>query len=216
MLLVPGWGDEAADVGPLRRRLLDAGWPESRVSILTFADPYGSNEAHVPEIAAAVDLLLRLTKASQIDIAAHSMGGLAVRRYLEEEERHVRRVVFLGTPHQGTVTAMLAWGEGGREMIPGSAFLSELNDPARSRERVEMLAIRSPLDLVVIPSSSAVLAGAENLEICCATHQGLLDDRLTFVQIQGFLLQGSDGLSDPGNPQVWGKIRSRIDRQRDP
>ena len=78
-----------------------------------------------------------------------------------------------------------------------------------------MLAILSPLDLVVIPSSSAVLAGAENLEICFPAHQGLLDDPPTFVQIADFLLEGSDDLSEPGDPQMWRQIRFRIDRQRD-
>jgi hypothetical protein len=71
-----------------------------------------------------------------------------------------------------------------------------------------MLTILSRLDLVVIPSSSAVLAGAENLEISFPTHQGLLDDPPTFVQIEGFLLEGSDGLSGPWDPQMWRQIRS--------
>jgi len=56
-----------------------------------------------------------LPKVHRIDIATHPMGGLAVRRYLEQAECPVRRVVFLGTPHQGTVAAMLGWGRvGGR------------------------------------------------------------------------------------------------------
>lgn len=216
VLLVPGWGDEAAQVRPLRRRLAEAGWPVTHLSMLTFSDPYGSNEAHVPEIAAAVDRMRQMTGVGRIDIVAHSMGGLAVRRFLTREDDHgVRRVVFLGTPHHGTVAARLAWGEGAAEMIPGSDFLRELNDPAHSLDRVEMLAIRSPLDLVVIPNSSAVLSRAENLEVCCPTHQGLLDDPQTFNQIEGFLLHGSEGLSAPEDPLLWREIRSRIPTGRD-
>lgn len=216
VLLVPGWGDEAEEVRPLRRRLAEAGWSVTHLSVLTFSDPYGSNEAHVPEIAVAVDRMRQMTGVERIDIVAHSMGGLAVRRFLTRESDHgVRRVVFLGTPHHGTVAARLAWGEGAAEMIPESDFLLELNDPARSANGTEMLAIRSPLDLVVIPNSSAVLSGAENLEVCCPTHQGLLDDPQTFIQIEGFLLHGSDGLSTPEDPLLWREIRSRIPTDRD-
>ena len=38
----------------------------------------------------------------------------------------INRVAFLATPFQGTVTAHLAWGAGGPEMIPESEFLQEL------------------------------------------------------------------------------------------
>jgi triacylglycerol lipase len=199
VLLVPGWGDHAPDLEPFVRRMVDAGWPASRVSALTFRDPVGSNQAHAGEVGRAVEILLSLTGAERVDIVAHSMGGLAVRYYLQFEggKDRVRRVVFLGTPHRGTVAAMLAWGDGGREMVPGSDFLNRLNDGDAVPDGVEVLAIRTAVDLRVIPGSSAMLPGARNLEICCPTHPGMVEDDGTFDVVAHFLRADAEQLAEP-------------------
>jgi triacylglycerol lipase len=203
VLLVPGWGDLAVTMEPLRRRFTEAGWPESRVSVLAFRDPVGSNEAHAAEIDRAVRILRGLTGAPQVDVVAHSMGGLATRHFLQVggEADRVRRAVFLGTPHRGTVVAVLSWGEGGREMVPGSIFLNRLNAGLPVPEGVEALAVRTPLDTRVIPASSAILhgAGVANVELCCPTHQGLVDDDRTFQEILLFL-QGERAPVVAGTP----------------
>lgn len=203
VLVVPGWGDEATDVEPLRARFLAEGWTEREVMAVGFRNPVGSNQENAREVGLAVRRLLGLTGAGEIDIVAHSMGGLAVREYLRTADPEtdgpgevgaevVRRVVFLGTPHRGTVAAVLAWGDGGREMVPGSHFLTRLNDQPGVPEGVEALAIRTPLDLRVIPASSGRLHGptVENLEICCPTHTGLADDDRTFEEVLKFFRHG--------------------------
>lgn len=187
VVLVPGWNDRAEDLVPLRRRFLEAGWPGERVLALEFEDPVGSNVEHAGEIATAVEALLERTGASAVDVVAHSMGGLAVRKYLMEGSRRVRKVVFLGTPHRGTMTAYLAWGEGGEEMQPGAEFLMDLNRAFLPHRNVRTMAIRTPMDLRVIPGESAELPGAVNREICCPTHRGLIDDPETFQLVRGFL-----------------------------
>jgi triacylglycerol lipase len=206
VLLVPGWGDRASDMEPLRQRLIEAGWPEDEIRALTFSDPWGSNERNAVEVADAVGELSEQDGIAAVDIVAHSMGGLAVRTYLTEFSQAasdrptpVRRVAFLATPHRGTVAAVLAWGEGGREMVPGSEFLEHLNhfgDQTVS-EVVDILSIRSPVDLLVIPGSSAMLPGARNLEICCPTHHGMVNDDRVFDALLTFLLEGSDVLEHP-------------------
>lgn len=187
VLLVPGWNDRAEDLVPLRRRFLEAGWPGERVLALEFEDPVGSNVEHAEEIAAAMDAFLERTGATAVDVVAHSMGGLAVRRYLLEGSPRIRKVVFLGTPHRGTVTAYLAWGEGGEEMQPGTEFLMDLNREFLPHRNVRTMAIRTPMDLRVIPGESAELPGAVNREVCCPTHRGLIDDPETFQLVRGFL-----------------------------
>jgi uncharacterized protein (TIGR03437 family) len=73
----------------------------------------------------------------QVDIIAHSMGGLIVRSYLSgkqaggefrpPENTRIRRIVFLGTPHFGTPVATLANDVQTQQLLPGSNFLWELN-----------------------------------------------------------------------------------------
>jgi triacylglycerol lipase len=206
VLVVPGWGDQAPVVEPIRRRLTEQGWPESRVVAFSFRDAFGSNQAHAEEIDGAVRTLMALTGASEVDVVAHSMGGLALRYYLRtgETAASVRRAVFLGTPHRGTAAAVLAWGDGGREMVPGSDFLMGLNQGRPVPEGVEALAIRTPVDLRVIPASSGRLAGpgVENLEICCPSHNALVDHEETFLEILRFLQEGPamDAVPDVRQP----------------
>jgi pimeloyl-ACP methyl ester carboxylesterase len=194
VLLVPGWGDDAADLALFRERLVAGGWSQDSVLSLTFSDPFGSNEAGSREVARAVDQLGGETGFAHVDIVAHSMGGLAVRRYLLSGTGSVavRRVVFLGTPHRGTLTASMAWGEGGREMFPGSDFLDRLNGARGMARAVEMLSVRTPVDLRIIPSSSAMLPGAYNVEICCPSHRGLREDLETFEAVRRFLMHGPE------------------------
>ncbi len=198
VLLVPGWGDPASVVSPLARRLASEGWRSSHLRALTFRDPVGSNEANARELEAAIEALRAATGAERVDIVAHSMGGLAVRHFLQDRggAEVVRRVVFVGTPHRGTVTALLARGDGGKEMVPGSPFLERLNGEDGEVVGVELLAIRSPLDLVVIPRSSAMLPGARNVEVCCPTHHGMLEDDRTFEIVRDFLRGGPGALGE--------------------
>ncbi|NNL31072.1 MAG: alpha/beta fold hydrolase, partial [Gemmatimonadetes bacterium] len=101
VLLVPGWLDTARDLAALRIRLIGAGWPADHVETLTFEDPTGSNRDHAVELAAAVERLRQTTGAGEVDIVAHSMGGLAARWYLRHGgEAPIRRVVFLASPHR--------------------------------------------------------------------------------------------------------------------
>lgn len=189
VLLVPGWGDTASELAPLRQQFLDAGWAPEAVMALDFEDPVGSNVEHSLEVEEAVERLRVEGDALEVDVVAHSMGGLALRHYLTAVDTlaPVRRVVFLATPHRGTMTAYLAWGEGGGELLPGSEFLLTLNRrPFPSR--IQGLAIRTPVDLRIIPASSAILSEIRNLELCCPSHRSMLDDPGVFQRVQAFLL----------------------------
>jgi triacylglycerol lipase len=188
VLLVPGWLDTARDLAALRIRLLAAGW--SHVETLTFRDPAGSNRDHALEIDSMVAQMVRQTEVTEIDIVAHSMGGLATRWYLMTRDPvPIRRVAFLGSPHRGTLAAHLAWGAGGDEMTPGSAFLDTLNSAPPVPEGLEAITIRTPIDTRVVPGESATLPGVTDHSVCCPTHQGLLRDDEVFGIVLDFLEQ---------------------------
>jgi len=191
VLLVPGWFDTERDLAALRIRLMSAGWEPDHVVTVTFADPTGSNRDHAEEIAAAAEALLDTTGHDQLDVVAHSMGGLALRWYmLKAEAPPVRRAVFLATPHHGTLSAYVAWGEGSTEMKPESAFLDTLNAAPALPEGVEALTIRTPIDTHVIPGESAILPGVPDQTVCCPSHAGLVRDLAVFRIIRRFLEEG--------------------------
>lgn len=191
VLLVPGWFGDAAQLDLLRRRFVAAGWPDSAVLAVDFESHVGANVAHAYEVAAAVERLRARTGAREVDVVAHSMGGLATRWYLGRlgGADRVRRVVFLATPHRGTWAAVFAWGGGRADMLPGSAFLERLNRGPPVPAGVEAYTVRTPFDLRIFPPSSATLPGARDVVVCCPSHPGLLFDPATF----GAILQILEG-----------------------
>lgn len=201
VLLVPGWGDPEAALASLQARFIQAGWPPGRVAAMGFEDPVGSNRAHASELAAELRALRRATGVEEVDVVAHSMGGLALRYHLAATGGEgVRRVVFLATPHRGTLSAHLAWGAGGEEMEPGSDFLDSLNALPPVPEDVRALSVRTVLDLRVVPGESAALPGADNVrnvEVCCPTHPGLIEDVQTFRVVADFLRERDEGVPPP-------------------
>ncbi len=176
VLLVPGWSNKARAMRRLARHMLRSGWPADRVRALDFGDRFGSNIVHAREVARAVEAIRMTTGEPRVDIVAHSMGGLATRRFIADHagDPPVRRVIFLATPHAGTWAALLAFGGGGREMVPGSRVLREL-DACEWPDQVEAIALRTHLDLRVFPPASAEFPCAENR--CLRVVQGLLRSR---------------------------------------
>lgn len=206
VLLVPGWMRGAKELVPLAERLVRDGWPEDWVQALEFRDPVGSNLDHAREIEEAIPDLLARTGSRWVDVIAHSMGGLALWHLLQEKGDllPIRRVVFLGSPLQGTLIAHLAWGEGGEEMRPGSEFLARLEAGPDPGHWVEALTLRTPLDLTVVPNRGGTLPGMGDRLVCCPTHRGLQDHEETFVVARDFLLHGRGG-GDRGGPPVSGR-----------
>ena len=192
VLLVPGWFDTERHLAALRIRLISAGWASDHVATVAFRDPTGSNREHAEEIGRAARDLLEATDHEELDIVAHSMGGLATRWLLMDRDAPaVRRVAFVASPHRGTLAAYVAWGAGGDEMKPGSGFLDSLNAAPAVPIGTEALTIRTLIDTHVIPGESATLPGIDDETVCCPTHAGLLRDVEVFRLIRRFLAEGA-------------------------
>lgn len=188
VLLVPGWSDTSRVLGPCRDFLVSGGWPDRAVRTLTFRDRYGSNFEHAAEIAAAAAELRAVTGMPKIAVVAHSMGGLALRKYLTEGgDEVVHTAIFAGTPHRGTWIAWLAWGRGGAEMRPGSAFLEQLNATALPPS-VRAICLRTPIDTRIVPGDSAWLDGAACHIVRTPTHPRMLRHGPTLHLIRDLLL----------------------------
>lgn len=134
---------------------------------------------------------------SEVDIIAHSMGGLDSRWAVEKQgaAQYVDDLVTLGTPHQGTYVAYLSMlTKGGRDMIPGSSFLTQLND-GHLAEGVSYTAIWSYGDGLIIPGKYATLPPSmrdstdvtRNINVGCEQHIELVSDRDVFEQYVQFL-----------------------------
>lgn len=93
---------------------------EENINLFSF--PYewrNINATSALSLQTKIDDVLDETKVSKVDIAAHSMGGLVARAYIEEiggtqYENIIDQLITLGTPHRGSPEAYLKWeaGEG--------------------------------------------------------------------------------------------------------
>jgi pimeloyl-ACP methyl ester carboxylesterase len=131
-------------------------------------------------IARKVESIVAQTGIVRVDIVGHSMGGLVGLDYLKRlGGRHrVRRLVMLGTPTQGTWSALLGLmtaplGMASLQLLPGSPFLRELSErplPAGA-DVVSIGAVRDWL----APLASTVLDGVRHIALPTG-HSGLLVD----------------------------------------
>ena len=132
---------------------------------------FGSIDEYVGIIDAAVERLHGATGLAPL-VLAHSMGGLAVRRWWVESdnEGRVHRLITIATPHHGTWLARFALTQNGRQMRRDSAWLGALaaREPAMRSARVTCF--YGHCDNIVIPPSTATLVGADNRHLPGVAH----------------------------------------------
>ena len=161
-----------------------------------------------------------LSSFKQVDVIAHSMGGLIVRQYLSHHaDSPIRRVVFLSTPHFGTDAAALlerlasVRAEGNLqadEIQPSSDFLWQLNmQEGQELADVETLNAYTTDDLVV-NQVSAWLPWAANIEVE-GGHHTLASNLMDYDFILSFLATGSYPAlaKKPERRDVWLRIRNQ-------
>jgi pimeloyl-ACP methyl ester carboxylesterase len=131
-------------------------------------------------IARKVESIVAQTGVTEVDVVGHSLGGLVGLYYLKRlGGRHrVRRLIMLGTPTQGTWSALLGLvtaplGRASLQLLPGSPFLRELGEMPlpQGADVVSIGAVRDWL----APVSSTVLDGVRHIALPTG-HSGLLVD----------------------------------------
>jgi pimeloyl-ACP methyl ester carboxylesterase len=98
----------------------------------------------------------------QVDIIAHSLGGVVARYYIERMSgaRHVGHLVTIGSPHKGTAIARLgAYIPSAKETRHGSAFYADLG-PLMARDGVSYTSVWSRADAIIEPPESASIVPA--------------------------------------------------------
>ncbi len=147
------------------------------------------------ELAGQLEGYLReqLAPGERCDLIGHSMGGLVARTYVQccDGEERVRRLVTLAAPHQGTLMAWFWPGRGVRDMRPGSPFLRKLAREVGRLERVRVVSVWTPYDMIIVPPESSALPVGENVCVRLAHHRAFLSSRRLAKRIVGWI--GKEG-----------------------
>ena len=160
-------------------------WLEERgfaVFTVSLEPVYGSLDENARVLEARIDAILKSARSERLALVGHSMGGLVMRTYLRRcGASRVDRIVTLGSPHQGTELAGLAYGENGGAMRIGSAWL---NDPSNMQglEQVRngVTTIISRDDNLVTPYRNGTLPCARSIEIAGIGHLSMIASRTVF------------------------------------
>jgi len=140
-----------------------------------------------------IQKILREVDLNKIDIVGHSMGGLIGLYYIKKLSGHqfVRKMITLGTPHDGTWISLLGVATLGLispsiwQLIPDSFFLRELKADPLPPE-VEYHSIAGSHDFVS-PATRSRLQGSIHTEIPCG-HAGLANSSRVYRVLKNILL----------------------------
>ncbi len=114
----------------------------------------------------------RVPQKARFSIVGFSMGGLVARSYMRQfgDPERIATFVSLAAPNQGTWVAWLDNKTGVRDMRPGSAFLSSIDADATRFSKTRWITIRTPFDLLILPSTSTMLPWAKNFSFPVLAH----------------------------------------------
>ena len=141
-----------------------------------------------------VETICRRYGIEEIDIVAHSKGGLIARYYVKRLNgaRRVRHLVTLGTPHRGTWVATAAlpalgwWAKSLWQMTPVSPFIRDLQKGPWPRH-VHFTSIASTADWVAPPYRARLelLPGepTRNVRVENVAHNALLYSKEVFQHV---------------------------------
>jgi triacylglycerol lipase len=178
----------------------------------TYGD-YGTAEigGSARKLASFIDDVLARTHADKVSIVGHSQGGMMPRytiKFLGGADK-VDDLIGLSPSNHGTVNpAIAATGtpcEACLEQLWGSAFLTKLNKGDETPGPVDYTAVATLDDVVLVPYTSAFLAGPSSrvtnvtLQSACpteyVTHLGMPSDPVALQWVENALAR--KGPADP-------------------
>ena len=177
VFMVPGYLERAGCFSTVYEELL---WSGVRVAFYQPRYVLASVKNMAQDFGQYMDEVMRRPECegAKVYLVGHSMGGLIARKAMIARWQHkadIQHVFTLATPNNGTWMAHLGVGECATDMLPGSAFLDELNY-ADLQYRHKMSSVIATPDCLILHGRYAKLSGASNHIIDGSGHMALLDD----------------------------------------
>lgn len=175
VLLVHGFCDTGAIFNKMKKVLNGKGYDVHTINLTP-------NNGSMPleQLALQIDKYAKTNFPNKkFDIIGFSMGGIVSRYYLQRLSglSKVKNFITISAPHNGTLTAFFRFNKGIRQLRPNSKFLNDLNKDSSSLKQVNFTSIRTPFDLMIVPSSSSYMDVAENKKFPILLHSWSLKNK---------------------------------------
>lgn len=151
---------------------------------------FGSVDEYACIIDAAVRRVRQCTGVAPL-VVAHSMGGLAVRRWLANAGRaeDVHHIITIATPHQGTWLARFGFSRNSRQMRQGSRWLRMLSQSEPANLGARFTCFYGDCDNIVFPPQCATLPGADNRLLSAVAHVHMISRAEPWHELQRLINQ---------------------------
>jgi triacylglycerol lipase len=186
VVLVHGFMDTGSIFKPLKNRLESRGC-ECYAPQMNPSDGRGGLEKLAVRLKQDIDK--KFGPTAPVSIVAFSMGGIVTRQYLQNLGGAARceNLITISSPHHGSKVASLYPSKGSQEMRPGSRFLAELQKSEDKLGKIPITSYRTPMDLMIFPSSSSIWERAENIAYPVLLHPLMLTSDLVLSDIENRL-----------------------------
>ena len=192
VLLVHGIAHNASAFIQMKTKMQKRGW--LHVFTMTYSTLDKKLLEMVNELSWQVDKVMEVTGASQIDIVAHSLGGIVSRYYMSSKmgQGKIKNLVTLGAPHKGTYLSPLlktfTFNKNlSSDLYINSPFLKSLQQEPISKDST-ITSIYSKYDWVVWPQDNCFVEGSpssafKNIKLDFVSHISLLYSSRVFQHI---------------------------------
>lgn len=190
VVLVHGFLCNGAFWLPWLARLRAAG---HAYAVPTLGPAFGSIDDYVQTLDESVQRVTVATGMPPV-LLCHSMGGLAVRAWLQarQADDRVHRVITLGAPHGGAWLARFSHALNGGQMQLGSEWIRALHAAEPPGRAALFTCFYSDCDSIVFPTRTAALPGADNRFVPGLPHIRMAFDAQVVQACLGFLEDGHD------------------------
>jgi len=182
----------------MKRRMKALGW--QNIYSINYSTFHGSLTGMVEQLSKTVEEVRQQTHSDQVDIVAHSLGGIVSRYYMTigAGRGRVKNLVTLGTSHLGTnlsffLRGLVLGGSLHWDLRSESYLMKTLSETALP-EGSKITSIYCVHDQTVWPRGQCLCQGEpkkafKNLEVKNVGHLGLLYSRPVFDQITDLLVE---------------------------
>jgi triacylglycerol lipase len=149
---------------------------------------FGSIDDYIQSIESAVQRLEQSTGLAPVAVA-HSMGGLALRRWWSEQgdDARLHHAISIASPHRGTWLARFATTRNSRQMRQLSGWLRTLVQREAAGRAARFTCFYGHCDNIVFPASAATLQGADNRHLSAVAHVHMADRPEPWQELQRWL-----------------------------